>query len=47
MLAGVQHAVVVLGPADHGPFVPQAAWPAGDTAVRNLAEVAERSLAER
>jgi RND family efflux transporter MFP subunit len=47
MLAGVRHGVVVLGPADLGPFVPKAAWPAGEAAVRNLAEVAERALADR
>jgi multidrug efflux pump subunit AcrA (membrane-fusion protein) len=47
MVAGTRHGVVVLGAADTGPFAPKAFWPAEETAVRALAEVAERSLAER
>jgi RND family efflux transporter MFP subunit len=46
MLAA-RRGVVVLGPADVGPFAPKATWPAGDPVDRNLAEAAERALAER
>jgi RND family efflux transporter MFP subunit len=47
MIAGVRHGVLVLGPADLGPFAPKAAWPSGEAAVRHLAELAENALAER
>jgi RND family efflux transporter MFP subunit len=47
MLPGALRGVVVLGPADLGPFVPRATWPAGEPVARGLAEIAERSLAER
>jgi len=40
--------VLVLGPADTGPYAPQATWPAGDpAALRALKEAAETALAER
>src|SRR5687767_8023270 len=47
MLPGALRGVVVLGPADLGPFVPKATWPAGEAVARNLAETAERTLGER
>jgi RND family efflux transporter MFP subunit len=47
MMAGVGSGVVVLGPADRGPFVPVAVHPGGSRARRRLLTVAERALAER
>ena len=46
-MLGARRGVVVLGPADVGPFVPKATWPAGDSVDRGLAEAAERALQER
>ena len=47
MVQGVRQGVVVLGPVDTGPFAPAAFWPAGQSALGGLAEIAERSLSER
>ncbi len=47
MIPGARHGVVVLGPAESGPFTPRAFWPAEEAAVRAVAEVAERALAAR
>lgn len=46
-MLGARRGVVVLGPADVGPFAPKATWPAGEPVDRSLADAAERSLAER
>lgn len=47
MLAGVERGVVVLGPPDTGPFVPEAFWPQGQAATPLLAEAADRALQSR
>ena len=47
MLAKVSHGVVVLGPAEQGPFVPAAAWPEGDKMPGSLSRAAESAMAER
>ena len=47
MLPGARQAVVVLGNADTGPFVPRAVWPAESKPGEGLASVAEQALAER
>lgn len=47
LLNGVRRGVVVLGSADAGPYAPRAFWPAHESAVGELADVAERALAER
>ena len=47
LLHDVRRAVVVLGPPDTGPFVPEAFWPQGQPATPLLAEAADRAIAER
>ena len=47
MLGEVTHGVVVLGPAERGPFVPAAVWPEGDSMPSTLSRAAESALAER
>ena len=47
MLPSARQAVVVLGNADAGPFVPRAVWPAESRPGEGLARVAEQALAER
>ncbi len=46
-IAGTRSAVVVLGPADTGPYAPAAFWPGHQAGAPRLADVAERALAER
>lgn len=47
MLGNVTHGVVVLGPAERGPFVPAAVWPEGDQMPATLSRAAESAIAER
>ena len=47
MLGGATHGVVVLGPAERGPFVPAAVWPEGDAMPDSLSRAAESSIGER
>jgi hypothetical protein len=47
MLGGVRAGMVLLGPADRGPFRPVAAWPEGRRNLKHLTKTAERTLAER
>lgn len=47
LIPGVQLGLVVLGPADKGPYTPAGSWPEGEGDVRRLAEVAERALVNR
>ena len=44
---GAIQGVVVLGPADTGPFVPQAIWPLGGQIEQALASAAESALASK
>jgi len=44
---GSRNAVVVLGPADVGPYTPQAFWPNAQAGAARLADTAERALADR
>ncbi|HEY8606573.1 MAG TPA: HlyD family efflux transporter periplasmic adaptor subunit [Noviherbaspirillum sp.] len=44
ILAEVRRAVVVLGPPDTGPFVPEAFWPEGQPATPLLAEAADQAI---
>jgi RND family efflux transporter MFP subunit len=46
-IAGSLSAVVVLGPADTGPYAPVAFWPGHLAGVPRLADAAERALADR
>jgi multidrug resistance efflux pump len=47
MMGGVRAGMVLLGPADRGPFRPVAAWPEGRRNLKHLTKTAERTLAER
>lgn len=47
MLEQVERAVVVLGPPDTGPFVPEAFWPEGKAATPLLAEAADQAIQSR
>lgn len=47
MISGVQAGVVLIGPADRGPFRPVASWPEGLSNFKHLTKTAERTLAER
>jgi RND family efflux transporter MFP subunit len=47
MLEGVRCAMVLMGPADRGPFTPVAVWPDAKMNMSHLAGAAERSLKER
>ena len=47
MLTGVRCAMVLMGPADRGPFTPVAVWPDAKMNVGHLAAAAERALKER
>jgi RND family efflux transporter MFP subunit len=44
---GVRCALVLLGPADSGPYAPAAVWPGLDQDVTHLVSTAEQSLKER
>lgn len=46
-MSGVRAGIVLLGPADHGPFRPVATWPEGLRHFQHLTKTAERTLAER
>src|SRR5687768_4746856 len=47
MLGAAARAAVVLGAPDTGPFAPVAFWPSAHERSAQLAEIAERALAER
>jgi len=47
LLGGVRCALVLLGPADRGPFTPAAVWPHPTFNVTHLTGAAERALRER
>ncbi|MDH4185896.1 MAG: GAF domain-containing protein, partial [Nitrospira sp.] len=47
MMGGVRAGMVLLGPADRGPFRPVAIWPEGRSNLKHLTKTAERTLAER
>jgi RND family efflux transporter MFP subunit len=47
MLDGVRCAVVLLGPADEGPYAPVAVWPDAKLRMHHLTGAAERALKER
>lgn len=47
MMTDVRAGMVLLGPADRGPFRPLATWPEGHRQFRHLTKMAERTLAER
>ena len=47
MLGGVRCAMVLMGPADRGPFTPVAVWPDAKMNMGHLTQAAERSLKER
>jgi len=47
MLGGVRCAMVLMGPADRGPFTPVAVWPDAKMNMGHLTRAAERSLRER
>ncbi len=47
MLQGVRCAMVLMGPADRGPFTPVAIWPDAKMNMGHLTQAAERSLKER
>jgi multidrug efflux pump subunit AcrA (membrane-fusion protein) len=47
MIPGAARAVVVLGAPDTGPYAPKAFWPSPHERSPQLAEIAERALAER
>lgn len=47
MMGGVRAGMVLLGPADRGPFRPVATWPEGRRNLKHLTKTAERTLAER
>jgi biotin carboxyl carrier protein len=47
MIGDVFSGMVVLGPADQGPYVPAAFWPEKTEGIANLARVTERCLKER
>ena len=47
MIGGVRAGMVLLGPADRGPFRPVATWPEGHRNLKHLTNTAERTLADR
>ena len=47
MIDGVRAGMVLLGPADRGPFRPVATWPEGRHNLKHLTKTAERTLADR
>lgn len=47
MMGGVRAGMILLGPADRGPFRPVATWPEGRRNLKHLTKTAERTLAER
>ena len=47
MIGGVRAGMVLLGPADRGPFRPVATWPEGRRNLKHLTNTAERTLADR
>lgn len=47
MMGGVRAGMVLLGPADRGPFRPVATWPEGRRTLKHLTKTAERTLADR
>ena len=47
MMGGVRAGMVLLGPADRGPFRPVATWPEGRRNLKHLTKTAERTLADR
>lgn len=47
MIEGIRCAMLLLGPADRGPFTPMSVWPDSATDVTRLAGIAERALKER
>jgi len=47
MMKNVSRGVVVLGPAERGPFVPAAVWPEGDAMPTALSQTAESAMAGR
>jgi len=47
MMADVRAGMVLLGPADRGPFRPVATWPEGHRQFKHLSKAAERTLRER
>jgi multidrug efflux pump subunit AcrA (membrane-fusion protein) len=47
MLKGVRCAMVLLGPADRGPYTPVAVWPDAKMNMGHLTKAAERALKER
>jgi len=47
MIDGASSGVLVLGPADTGPFAPVGFWPAGEPSGPLLADVAQRALQSR
>jgi RND family efflux transporter MFP subunit len=47
MIGGVRAGMVLLGPADRGPFRPVATWPEGRRNLKHLTKTAERTLADR
>ena len=46
-IQGVKCALVLMGPADRGPFTPAAVWPGSDYDVNHLVPIAEQSIRER
>ncbi|MBH0178411.1 MAG: HlyD family efflux transporter periplasmic adaptor subunit [Nitrospira sp.] len=47
MMGGVRSGMVLLGPADRGPFRPIVTWPEGRQNLKRLMKTAERTVAER
>lgn len=47
LMGGVRAGMVLLGPADRGPFRPVASWPDSRRNLKHLTKTAERTLAER
>lgn len=47
MIEGLRAGVILLGPADRGPFRPVATWPDGLRQFKHFSKTAERTLAER
>src|SRR5687768_571063 len=47
MMGGVRAGMVLIGPADRGPFRPVAVWPDGRQSPKHLSTTAEKTLADR
>src|ERR671923_2229175 len=47
MITGVQSALVLFGPPDHGPYQSVAVWPNAPGSAKHLAATGEQSLRER